>query len=76
MAGAPLSIRIPEDTKRKMRELDVDWSEFIRTAIEEKIREHRRKKAAESMDAIRKKTAQGKFDSTRAIREDRDSGHA
>lgn len=56
-----------------MRELDVDWSEYIRMAIENKIREYQRKEAVESMDAIRKKTARGGFDSTRAIREDRDN---
>ena len=76
MVGTPLSIRISEDTRQKMKELDIDWSEYIRTAIENKIREYQRKKAAESMDAIRKKTVRGSFDSTRAIREDRDSNHA
>lgn len=73
MTGAPLSIRIPEETKRKMKEVDVDWSDYIRNAIEEKIRETQRKKAAASMDAIRNKTKQGRFDSTRSIREDRDA---
>lgn len=73
MVGAPLSVRIPEETKKKMKEVDIDWSDYIRRAIEEKIRETRRKKAAESMDAIRSKTKQGGFDSTRSIREDRDA---
>lgn len=74
MAGAPLSIRLPEETRRKMREVDVDWPEYIRTAIEAKIRESQRKKAAESMDKIREKTGHGgEFDSTRSIREDRNN---
>lgn len=76
MANAPLSIRVSENTKKRMKELDINWSEYIRVAIEEKIREYHRKKAAESMDMIRKKTVQGDFDSTRAVREDRDDGHA
>lgn len=72
MAGAPLSVRLPEETKKRMREIDIDWSEYIRAAIEAKILESRRKKAAGSMDKIREKTKHGAFDSTRSIREDRD----
>ncbi|UVS68326.1 hypothetical protein NWT39_10500 [Nitrososphaera viennensis] len=73
MAGTPLSVRIPEETKKKMKEVDIDWSEYIRTAIEDKIRESRRKKVADSMDAIREKTKYGAFDSAKSIREDRDA---
>jgi hypothetical protein len=73
MSGAPLSIRVPEETKKKMKEVDIDWSDYIRNAIEEKLRETRRKKAAESMDRIREKTKRGEFDSTKSIRADRDA---
>lgn len=72
MTGAPLSIRLPEETRKRMREIGIDWAEYIRTAIEAKIRELQRKKAAELMDKIREKTGYGgEFDSTRSIREDR-----
>ena len=67
-----MSVRLPEETKKKMKELDIDWSDYIRKAVEEKIREAKRKKAAESMDRIRGKTKRGAFDSTKSIREDRD----
>jgi hypothetical protein len=70
---APLSIRIPEETKKKMREVDIDWSEYIRNAIEVKIRETRRKNGADSMDRIRERTKRGGFDSAKSIREDRDT---
>jgi hypothetical protein len=73
MPGAPLSIRVPEETKKKMKEVDIDWSDCIRNAIEEKLREIRRKKAADSMDRIRSRTKRGGFDSTRSIRADRDA---
>jgi hypothetical protein len=73
MSGTPLSIRVPEETKKKMKEVDIDWSDYIRNAIEEKLRETRRKNAAESMDRIRGKTKRGGFDSTRSIRADRDA---
>jgi hypothetical protein len=40
MAGVPSSVRIPEETKRKIKEVDIDWSsDYIRNAMEEKIRE-------------------------------------
>lgn len=73
MTGSSLSIRIPEEIKKKMSELDVDWPEYIRRAIEEKIREAKRKRAAESMDRTRAKTRPGAFDSAKSIREDRDA---
>ena len=73
MTDASLSVRIPDETRKKMRELDVDWPDYIRKAIEEKIREVRRKKMAESMDRIRGKTKRGDFDSAKSIREDRDA---
>lgn len=72
MTGASLSIRLPEETKKKMKKLDVDWAEYIRKAVEDKIREERRKKSAESADVIRAKTKRGEFDSAKSIREDRD----
>lgn len=71
--GSPLSVRLPEETKKKMKKLDVDWPEYIRQAIEAKIREEKRARSAESMDRIRAKTKKGAFDSTKSIREDRDA---
>lgn len=71
--GAPLSIRLPEETRKKMKKLDIDWPSYIRQAIEEKIREEKRSRSAESMDRIRAKTKKGAFDSTKSIREDRNA---
>lgn len=72
MTGASISVRLPEETKKKMKKLDIDWAEYIRKAVEDKIKEERRKKAAASADMIRAKTKRGDFDSTKSIREDRD----
>lgn len=68
-----LSIRIPKEVKEQMRDVDVDWPSYIRTAIEDKIKEVKRKRAANSMDSIRNKTKYGGFDSAKSIREDRDA---
>ena len=74
MTGALLSVRIPEQVKKKMAELDdIDWPGYIRKAIEEKIAQASRKKAAESMDRIRAKTRRGDFDSAMSIRLDRNA---
>ncbi len=68
-----LSIRISNEVKEKMKDIDIDWSDYIRTAIENKIKEVKRKKAATSIDQLRSKTKPGRFDSVRSIREDRDA---
>jgi hypothetical protein len=71
--SAPLSIRLPEETRKKMKDVDIDWPNYIRQAIEDKIRESKRAKSAELMDRIRSKTQHDAFDSTKSIREDRDA---
>ena len=55
-----------------MKEVDVDWASIVRKTIEEKVREERRKRAIEAMDASRAKTSGVKFDSTEVIRRLRD----
>lgn len=53
-----ITVRVPEELKRKMREFDyINWSEVVRKAIEERVAiEERRKlreQAARAMDEIR-----------------------
>ena len=69
-----VSFRIPHELKRKMKEVDINWSEEIRKFIEAKVREYRKKKALEEIDImlanlpkIEKGTAR------KYVREDRDS---
>ena len=73
MSSDTLSIRIPTEIKEKMREVDIDWPDYLRAAIERKIKESRKRNAAESMDRIRSKTRRGQFNSVKSIREDRDA---
>ena len=42
-----LSVKIPKEIKRRMKQVPVKWSEVIRRAIEDKIREHERAQAVE-----------------------------
>lgn len=48
---ATISIRLPDDLKARMDEHDVNWSDVLREAIEERLLRMRREAAARRMDA-------------------------
>lgn len=66
------SIRIPKELKEEMSKLDFDWGEYLRGAIEEKVKAEKMSRASRAMDELRKKTTNVKFDSAKVIREERD----
>ena len=68
-----ISIRVPKDLKEEMSRLDVDWAEYLRGAIEEKVRAQRIKRACKVMDELREKTRGTPFDSVKVIRVARDT---
>ena len=69
-----VSIRIPRELKKKMKEIDINWSEEIRNFIEEKVREHRRKmKLREINEMLKDVRTARRGDAARYVREDRDS---
>lgn len=43
---AIITVRVDEETKRMMKQVRVNWSDFIRSAIKSKIEEERRKNRA------------------------------
>ncbi len=56
---AVITVRIDEETKRMMEQVRINWSEFIRNAIREKVAEERRKNIAKAVlinEKIRKKS--------------------
>jgi len=67
-----ISIRIPRKLKEEMKEFDFDWASVVREIIEEKVREERRKRAVEMIDASRAKTRGVKFNSSEVVRRARD----
>ena len=69
---AVISVRIPDELREEMKRLNVNWVEYMRKAIEEKVRAERLKGAAECVDRSRAKTAGGQFDSAAEIRKMRD----
>ncbi len=70
-----VAVRVPEDTKKKMKEINEDWSGYLRQAIEERIEREKNKKILQDLRQLWKgmpKTPKG-F-SAKSVREDRDSG--
>ena len=59
--------------KEEMKGVDMDWASIVRKTIEEKVREEKRRKAIEVMDASRAKTSGVKFDSGEVVRRLRDA---
>jgi hypothetical protein len=51
-----ITLRIPEEIKRKMNEIDINWSEVAREAIKRRLILEKRKKAMRFMDEIRSKS--------------------
>jgi len=46
---ALITVRIDEETKRLMKQIKINWSEFIRNAIKCKIEEERRRSLAKAI---------------------------
>lgn len=69
-----VSFRIPPELKKRMKEIDINWSEEIRKFIETKIREYRKKKALEEINAMLSNLPGAeKGTAKKYVREDRDS---
>ncbi|MBS7625640.1 hypothetical protein KEJ51_01135 [Candidatus Bathyarchaeota archaeon] len=68
-----VSIRVPKDLKKEMSKLDLDWAEYLRGAIQEKVKTERMRRACKIMDELREKTKRIKFDSVKEIRQVRNS---
>jgi Arc/MetJ-type ribon-helix-helix transcriptional regulator len=46
---AIITVRVDEETKRLMREIRINWSDFIRNAIRDKIEEERGRNLAKAV---------------------------
>lgn len=44
-----VSVKVPASLKKKMKKIDVKWSEVLRRAIEKEIQRHERKKAVSDL---------------------------
>ncbi len=66
---AIVSVKVPEDIKKKMKELDINWSEEIRNFIKKKIKEKILKEVREMLKGVKV----SEDTSASIVREDRDS---
>ena len=63
-----VTVRVPHSMREDMKSYNkINWSEEIRHAIEERLREEKMKKACAAQDKLRKKTS-GKWSGAKEIR--------
>ena len=51
-----ITVKVPSELKKKMKQVKVNWSEYIRECVQKKIDEQRLRAASEKLDEIRKRT--------------------
>ncbi len=68
-----VSVKVPEEVRRLMKKVNVNWSEYLRQVIEAKIREEIAREAAEKLDEIRRRSGKVSTEEiVKWIREDRE----
>lgn len=50
-----ISLRVPEKLKEEMNKINVNWSEYLRKAIEDKISREKMKKIWNEIESLRDK---------------------
>lgn len=48
-----VTVKVPRELKKKMKQADMNWSQYIRECIEKKIDEQRIREASRRLDDIR-----------------------
>jgi predicted DNA-binding protein len=70
-----VAIRVPEETKKKMKEVPEDWSDYLRKVIEERVNMEERKRLLREIRELLKDVPKArKGTAAKIIREIRDSG--
>lgn len=70
-----VSVKVPEETRKLMRKLNVNWSEYLRGVIEAKIRVEMAREAVRELDEIRGRAGKVPTEElVKWIREDRERG--
>ena len=50
-----ITVKVPDQMKKKMKQVKVNWSEYIRECVQKKIDEQKMRDAAVKLDEIRKR---------------------
>jgi len=68
-----VSVKVPEEIKKLMKKVNVNWSEYLRNVVEAKIRMEMAKDAVRKLDEIRRRAGEVPTEEiVRWIREDRE----
>jgi hypothetical protein len=68
-----VTVKVSNELKEKMKQVKVNWSQFIREAIKRKIEEQRLKEASQKLDEIRMRSKPVPTDELVSwVREDRE----
>jgi post-segregation antitoxin (ccd killing protein) len=51
-----ITVKVPHELKKKMKQVDVNWSQYIRECVQKKIDEQKRRAASAKLDEIRKRS--------------------
>jgi len=51
-----ITVKVPSELKKKMKQVNVNWSEYIRECVQKKIDEQKLRAASDKLDEIRKRT--------------------
>ena len=71
--ASAVTVKVSGELKEKMKRVKVNWSEYIREAIQRKVEEQRVKAASARIDAVRKRAKPVSTDELVSwIREDRE----
>lgn len=48
-----ITVKVPNELKKKMTQVDINWSQYIRECVQKKIDEQKMKEASAKLDEIR-----------------------
>ncbi len=51
-----ITVRVPKALKNDMQKIDVNWSQYIRECLQNKINEQKKREAFDKLDEIRKRS--------------------
>ena len=51
-----ITVKVPSELKKQMKQADVNWSQYIRECVQKKINEQKRRAASQRLDEIRKRS--------------------
>jgi glutaredoxin len=51
-----ITVKVPNELKKKMKQVNVNWSQYIRECVQKKIDEQKMKEPSAKLDEIRMRT--------------------